>query len=244
MVRTGNEIINHLRQQEAVERRDAKGNKRLGGTVSVLHRPSPYKQGWPQMRDGDRWEVFADLVEQRGPHTVSITKVKGHATNEMVEQGKVEGGDKQGNDAADVAADCGAIDSQAKVHCFRGLYCNKHKRYSPFMCRVQRFVAGLKKEGTRLKQEAEKEKDPSQKGEHRKTKVSMHLKDPLIQEEAGEDVTLNRMRGKGKAERLWEQTRDIKEAVEFEDEGDGTLLGGRKTPEIPVHVQQPPSHVF
>ena len=51
----------------------------------------------------------------------------------------------------------------------------------------------------------EKEKDPFQKGEHRKIKVSMHLKYPLIQEEAGEDVTLNRMRGKGKAERLWEK---------------------------------------
>ena len=83
----------------------------------------------------------------------------------------------------------------------------------------------------------------------------MQLKYPLLQEETGENakkqaqepqepeenVTLNRMRGKGKAERLWEKTRDIEEAVEHEDGGDGTLLGGRKTPEIPVHVQQPPT---
>ena len=51
VVKKRDEIINHLRRQEAVDRRDAKGNNKLGGTFSILHRPSPYKQGWAQMRD-------------------------------------------------------------------------------------------------------------------------------------------------------------------------------------------------
>ena len=58
--------------------------------MSILHRPAPYKQRWALMRDGDLWQVFADLVSQRGPQSVTITKVQGHATQEMVDEGKVE----------------------------------------------------------------------------------------------------------------------------------------------------------
>ena len=101
--------------------------KELGGTMSILHRPTPYKQRWAQMRDGDLWDNVVDLVTQRGPHSVWITKVKGHATKEMVEEGKVELEEKEGNDAADKAADLGAMDSQIKVHRFGEMYCRRHK---------------------------------------------------------------------------------------------------------------------
>ena len=50
------------------------------------------------MKDGDLWEHFAEIAEQRGPHSVWITKVKGHATQEMVDEGKVEEDEKRGND--------------------------------------------------------------------------------------------------------------------------------------------------
>ena len=196
VVTRGNEIIDHLRKQEAVERKDAKGIKKLGGTLSVLHRPTPYKQGWPQMRDGDLWEVFADLVRQRGPHTVSITKVKGHATKEMVSQGNVQEVDKQGNDAADVAADFGAVHAQITVHAMGKIYCGKHKDYRAFMCRVQQFLTGLKKEESRLKQEAEKEKDPFQSGDKKKIAIPKHLRYPMVPEDA-----MHRMRGKAKHDR-------------------------------------------
>ncbi len=43
------------------------------------------------MRDGDLWEALSGC----------ITKVKGHATAEMVTEGKVEAKDKQGNDGDD-----------------------------------------------------------------------------------------------------------------------------------------------
>ena len=49
----------------------------LGGTESKLQRDTPYKQRWKLMKDGDLWETFADIVKQRGPHSVWITKVKG-----------------------------------------------------------------------------------------------------------------------------------------------------------------------
>ena len=58
------------------------------------------------------WELFEQLFKQRGPRSVKITKVKGHATQEMVDEGNVRAEDKEGNDKADEAADMGATTSQ------------------------------------------------------------------------------------------------------------------------------------
>ena len=119
----GNEIIQHPRRREAKDRKDAKGQKLLGGTKSVLHREVPYKQSWALMKDGDLWEVFTDLVKIRGPQTVWITKVKGHATQEMVDEGKVEQEDMRGNSMVDRAVDLGAIECQKKVHKYGEMFC-------------------------------------------------------------------------------------------------------------------------
>ena len=60
----------------------------LGGRSSALDRNTPYRKRWTQIRDGDLWELFEQIVKQRGPKSVRITKVKGHATQEMVDEGK------------------------------------------------------------------------------------------------------------------------------------------------------------
>ena len=73
-----------------------------------------------------------------------ITKVKGHATQEMVDGGKVEQEDMRGNSIADRAADLGAIECQAKVHKFGEMFCWRQKHYRMLMTRVQRFIVGLK----------------------------------------------------------------------------------------------------
>ena len=46
-------------------------------------------------------------MRAKGPEAVRLSKVKGHATDEMVAQGKVKQEHKEGNDAADEAADIG-----------------------------------------------------------------------------------------------------------------------------------------
>ena len=58
-------------------------------------------EGW------DLWEVFTDLARTRGPQTVTITKVKGQATQEMVDEGEVEEDDVEWNNTADKAAGMG-----------------------------------------------------------------------------------------------------------------------------------------
>ena len=52
VVQKGNEIIAHARRQEEEER--SRGKRLiLGGSKSVLHKSSPYKKKWSQIKDGD-----------------------------------------------------------------------------------------------------------------------------------------------------------------------------------------------
>ena len=74
------------------------------------------------MKNGDLWQAFTNMVSQRGPETIAISKVKGHATEAMVQAGEVRQADKAGNDSADVAADRGATRSQARVQAFGSSY--------------------------------------------------------------------------------------------------------------------------
>ena len=79
------------------------------------------------IKDGDLWEAFANSVKAKGVGTVGLTKVKGHATNEMVAEGSVQKDDKEGNDMADDAANKGAIDMQKDLADVAAAYAARHK---------------------------------------------------------------------------------------------------------------------
>ena len=55
------------------------------------------------------------------PKALKVVKVKGHATDTMVKEGKVKLAEKKGNDRSDTAAALGVTESQAKVHAFGAL---------------------------------------------------------------------------------------------------------------------------
>ena len=129
VVGKGTEIIQHERRRQEEDRYGKNGAMMFGGKRSRLHKKTPYKRGWAHTRDGDLWDIFADLVRDRGPETVKISKVKGHATEEMVSEGKVKAEDKEGNDKADEAADQGATKSQGKVQKFAELYAWRQGMY-------------------------------------------------------------------------------------------------------------------
>ena len=57
--------------------------------------------------DGDLLVLIHRMLDLRGRDTVRVTKVKGHAGESMVLDGRVREVDRIGNDAADVAADFG-----------------------------------------------------------------------------------------------------------------------------------------
>ena len=59
------------------------------------------------MTDGDLLVLIRRMIDLRGGDTVRITKVKGHADEGMVADGRVRMVDRLGNNAADEAADFG-----------------------------------------------------------------------------------------------------------------------------------------
>ena len=61
----------------------------------------------PLVKDGDLIALVQYVIRTRGPETVRVTKVKGHAEGVDVQQGRVRLLDQQGNAVADTAADSG-----------------------------------------------------------------------------------------------------------------------------------------
>ena len=79
------------------------------------------------MKDGDLWKGFAEAVRAKNPKAVKLTKVKGHATIETLEEQKVIFDDKHGNDEADAAAEKGATLVQPAVRRLARFYQKSHK---------------------------------------------------------------------------------------------------------------------
>ena len=123
---------------------------------------------------------------------MKISKVKGHATEEMVSEGKVKVEDKKGNDKADEAADQGATKSQGKVQKFAELYAWIQGMYRNIMTKIQNFIVEVKKEERRLKQGDEKEKDPFEKKEEKKIGVPKNLS--YAEEGEAEKIKMNRVK--------------------------------------------------
>ena len=89
-VRKGNATIEHQKQRSYTRLYDEEGRMMLGGKTSHLHRESPWKRTWQLSKDGDVWEQFHNIVAAKSPHAVRLTKVKGHATEQMVEMGTLK----------------------------------------------------------------------------------------------------------------------------------------------------------
>ena len=73
--------------------------------------------------DGDLLALIEKILAEQGPDSAQVSKVKGHADESMVRDGRVRMLDKIGNDLADRAADFGRrrvpptiIDSKRMVH--------------------------------------------------------------------------------------------------------------------------------
>lgn len=90
----------------------------LGGATTPLQGETPFKKVWGQIKDGDLWEQFQNTVEAKGPKWVKLRKAKGHATDEMVDEGKVERHEKLGNDKADVNAGKSATEEDKRLNYF------------------------------------------------------------------------------------------------------------------------------
>ena len=66
--------------------------------------------------DGDLWLIFVSNLIVRGPSTLRVSKVKGHATEEDLRNGKSTQFLKDGNDGADAQATTGLENRSNHLH--------------------------------------------------------------------------------------------------------------------------------
>ena len=99
---------------------------------------------WGVQKDGDLWAMLHRYLQAKGAHAVAFSKVKGHATDSDVMEGKVRADDKKGNDHADAAAETAVQQyGEVLVH-FGQRLAQRHKDYTGFLvelhqCLVHRF---------------------------------------------------------------------------------------------------------
>ena len=77
--------------------------RHVGRLLDGRHGSVPFEL----LNDGDLLLLIDRMIRRRGPDTVRVSKVKGHADEVMVRSGQVREADRLGNNAADEAADYG-----------------------------------------------------------------------------------------------------------------------------------------
>ena len=92
------------------------------------------------------WLWFTRLVQAKGAEAVKLSKVKGHATEEMVNQGKVKREHKEDNDAADEAAEIGVDQHGNDFLETSTFFVTKQKEYGGFMKQVHTLILAIMKE--------------------------------------------------------------------------------------------------
>ena len=83
------------------------------------------------------------MIHARGLDTIRVTKVKGHATEADVEQGRVRLEDKLGNAEADTAADLGRRHQSERVMDARRALLNAREFGYPTMLQLHRFMVAV-----------------------------------------------------------------------------------------------------
>ena len=83
------------------------------------HRHAWAALNWYRIKHAVLWKELHLLIESRSMDSVTISKVKGHASHRDVKQGKVKMQDKLGNDGADTLATTGAAAHALPPHVVR-----------------------------------------------------------------------------------------------------------------------------
>ena len=110
--------------------------------------------------DGDLLCCIDNMIQYRSAHSVKVSKVKGHATDAMVAEGKVRKEDKDGNDAADIAADFGRLRQPVEVIDARRDLLRVKKEWYPRIVCLHRFMVAIARESINISDGAGSTVDP------------------------------------------------------------------------------------
>ena len=93
---------------------------------------------------------FNSMVLCRSALFARVNKVKGHATDTMVAEGKVHREDTDGNDAVEIAADFGRLrQSDVVIDAKRNLLRAKKECYPRVLC-LHRFMVAIARESLNI----------------------------------------------------------------------------------------------
>ena len=95
------------------------------------------------VKDGDLIALVRYMIRTRGRDTVKVTKVKGHAEDIDVQQGRVRLVDKQGNVEADIAADLGRRHQDEVLIDARRKLLGARSHWYPIMVDLHRFMIAI-----------------------------------------------------------------------------------------------------
>ena len=97
----------------------------------------------PLVKDGDLIALVQYMIRTRGRETVRVTKVKGHAEDADVQQGRVRLVDQQGNAEADTAADLGRRHQSEVLIDARRRLLKARSHWYPIMLDLHRFMMAI-----------------------------------------------------------------------------------------------------
>ena len=95
------------------------------------------------VKDGDLIALVQYMIRTRGRETVRFTKVKGHAEDVDVQQGRVRLVDQQGNAEADTAADFGRRHQSEFLRDARRRLLKARSHWYPMMLDLHRFMIAV-----------------------------------------------------------------------------------------------------
>ena len=118
-------------------------NLNVAGSIGSLLDCGSLDKPLPLVKDGDLLALVQYMIRTRGRETVRVTKVKGHAEDVDVQQGRVRLVDQQGNAEADTAADLGrrhqsVVLIDARRSCFK-----TRSHWYPIMLDLHRFKIAI-----------------------------------------------------------------------------------------------------
>ena len=135
--------------------------KRALKLVNQLKNGVDKPRRWKLVSDGDLWEHFYLALKAKGPNAFHATWVKGHATEEHIQQATTIQIRKEGNDKADEIADLGANIYGKDLHALASEYHQRHDRYYAIMKKAVTHIVEaylINRELNERRDNAEKEK--------------------------------------------------------------------------------------
>ena len=114
----------------------------LRGVAALLSQGVP-RTPLPLVKDGDLLATIHSMLFLRGFDTVKVSKVKGHATRAMVDNGEVRQEDLMGNNGADAAADLGRLRQQDAVITARRDLLRVRRFWYPIILDLHKFMVAI-----------------------------------------------------------------------------------------------------